>query len=47
MKLNVKSKKKKKQVYKFKIGDHVRVSHQKRTFGKEVSNMFAKYLTLI
>jgi hypothetical protein len=34
MKLNVKSKKKKKQVYKFKIGDHVRVSHQKRTFGK-------------
>jgi hypothetical protein len=34
MKLNVKSKKKKKQVYKFKIGDHVRVSHQKRTLGK-------------
>ena len=34
MKLNVKSKKKKKQVYKFKIGDHVRISHQKRTFGK-------------
>jgi hypothetical protein len=34
MKLNVKSKKKKKQIYKFRIGDHVRVSHQKRTFGK-------------
>ena len=34
MKLNVKSKKKKKQVYKFKIGDHVRVTHQKGTFGK-------------
>ena len=34
MKLNVKSKKKKKQVYKFKIGNNVRVSHLKRTFEK-------------